>query len=73
MGAHALVKTDRVLVPVQHGPLKATVVALDGDLRQATQNALTQAAAAVGRANIEVFQIEARLAQKGAEVREEQG
>jgi hypothetical protein len=51
---------------------KRPQLALHGQRRQPLQQRLAQARAAVGRLHVQVFQVDARLAQEGGEVGEEQ-
>ena len=70
--SEAVVETDRGFVPIQHGPFHATAVSLDGDSSDARQQRFADSSAAIGRLNVDVFQIQTRFAQERREVVEEQ-
>src|SRR5678815_4816897 len=62
--AEALVEADGGAVPVEHRPLHAAAAARDRDLGKRAQQRLAGAPAALRGANEQVFEVEARAAQK---------
>ena len=62
-----------MLVPVEHAPFESPIAAIDRELAKAREHRLANAAAAVTRLDVEVFEVEAGLREEGREVGEEQG
>src|SRR2546426_794846 len=65
--AEALVEPDRVLVPVEHGPLEPAAAAVDRHLRQTLEQHATDAATAMLGHDEEILEIETRLGEEGRE------
>jgi hypothetical protein len=73
LGAEAPVEADRRPVPVEHRPLHPPASALDGQGGEAAKEHRPQAAPPELRADVQVFQVQPRLAQEGGVVVEEEG
>src|SRR5687768_433883 len=67
-----LVEADRRLVPVEHAPLEAPAAALDDQCREAREQRLADAAAAMRGLHEHVLEIQAGLAEEGRERGEEE-
>src|SRR3989442_2539307 len=65
--AEALVEPDRVLVPVEHGPLEPAAAAVDRHLRQTLEQHATDAATAMLGHDEEILEVETRLGEEGRE------
>src|SRR5262245_30438523 len=70
--AERLVEVDRTDIPAEHGPLEATAAALDGDVGEMPQQRLAAAAATKRGSHEQILEVQARLAEKGREVVEEE-
>ena len=72
-GAQSLVKTDRGFVPIEHCPIDPTAVSINSDFGQVTNECAADAVAPGFGENKQVFEVQARLRQKGREGVKEKG
>ena len=72
-GAEFLVKVYSALVPVEHGPFHATTAPFVGEDCQFPEQGSTDAAAAMGGLDVDVFEIEAGTTDEGGVVLKEDG
>ena len=72
-GTDAAVEAEGRLIPIQDPPLQAPVVLVDALLRKCGEQCLAVAGAPELWPDVEVFQVQAVLAQPGREVEEPQG
>src|SRR5687767_7724442 len=70
--AQAAVEVERRRVPVEDRPLEAAAAALEREPREERHQRLAVAPAAVRRPDEEILQVQARLAEEGGEIVEEE-
>jgi hypothetical protein len=72
-GTEACVEADGIVVPVEHGPLQSSTVALDGDGGEACEEGVSDSLASVAGLDEEVFEVDAWLSEEGRVRVEEEG